>query len=117
MELVALLSTGTGTWGQVSGLIKQGEWEKIIVIGSDYARNFNVEGAVFDFVECDLNKPLASLKSEFEAKLKGKIDGTECALSIASGSGKEHMALVSALLSLPVGVRFTALTKDGIKML
>ena len=42
------------------------------------------------------------------------IDGTEVALSIASGDGREHMALISALLSLPVGVRFTALTKDGV---
>ena len=30
MELVALLSTGKGTWAQVSGLITHGDWEKII---------------------------------------------------------------------------------------
>ncbi|MEK6824179.1 MAG: hypothetical protein AABY06_04035 [Nanoarchaeota archaeon] len=28
--------------------------------------------------------------------------------------GKEHMALISALLNLPVGIRFAALTKDGV---
>ncbi len=44
----------------------------------------------------------------------GKIEGVEVALSIASGEGREHMALISALLSIPVGVRFTALTKEGI---
>ena len=49
-----------------------------------------------------------------KCKLKGKFKGTEIALSIASGSGKEHMALISALMSVPVGVRFTALTKEGI---
>jgi len=47
-------------------------------------------------------------------KLRGKIDGTEVALSIASGDGKEHMALISALINLPVGIRFAALTKDGV---
>ena len=47
-------------------------------------------------------------------KLKPKINNLEVALSIASGSGKEHMALMSALINLPVGVRFTALTKDGV---
>jgi hypothetical protein len=57
------------------------------------------------------------LKKELEDKLRGKIKGTEVALSIASGDGKEHMALISALLAQPVGVRFTALTKDGIVML
>jgi hypothetical protein len=119
-QLVALLSTGEGTWGQVSGLIKRGEWEKIIVVGSAYAKNFNVEGAVFDFVEVDLNKSLIPLKNELVEKLKPKLDSdfsSEVALSIASGSGKEHMALVSALLAIPVGVRFTALTKDGIVFL
>ena len=54
------------------------------------------------------------LKNEIMSKLKGKIKGTEVALSIASGDGKQHMALISALLSLPAGIRFTVLTKDGL---
>lgn len=119
-QLVALLSKGEGTWGQVSGLIKRGEWEKIVVIGDSYARNFLVEGIQFDFVEVELDKPLISLKKELTDKLKPKLDSdfsSEVALSIASGTGKEHMALVSALLAIPVGVRFTALTKEGIVFL
>ena len=47
-------------------------------------------------------------------KLKGKIAGTEVALSLSSGDGKEHMALISALINLPVGIRFAVLTKEGI---
>ncbi len=117
MELVALLSTGKGSWGQVAGLIRKGEWEKIIVIGTSFAKDFNVTGIPFDFIEYDSNKGLLQMKKEFERKLKDKIDSLEVALSIASGNGKEHMALQSALLALPVGVRFTALTKDGIIML
>lgn len=115
MELVALLSTGEGTWAQVSGIIKQGDWEKIILIGSDFAKKFQVEKE-HTFVEIKSSR-LIDLKEELVSKLKGKINGTEVALSIASGDGKEHMALISALLSLPVGVRFTALTKEGIVFL
>ncbi len=117
MEFVAFLSSGKGTWGQVSGLMKKGEWESIIVLGPNYASNFRVEGVPFDFIEYDEHKGITQLKKELSKKLEGKFKGTEVALSIASGSGKEHMALVSALLSLPVGVRFTALTKDGIIMM
>jgi len=113
MELVALLSSGKGTWAQVSGLMKQGEWDKIILIGSDFAKNFTSEKQ-FEYVQVDLNKKLADLKKELLEKLKNKFGGTEVALTIASGDGKEHMALISALLSIPVGIRFTALTKDGI---
>lgn len=112
MELVALLSSGKGTWGQVSGLVKQGEWDNIILIGNDFAKKFNVEKE-HEFIEIK-ESSLVDIKKEILEKLKNKIKGTEVALSIASGSGKEHMALISALLSIPVGVRFTALTKDGI---
>ena len=117
MELVALLSTGKGTWGQVAGLMQKGEWEKIIVVGTSFARDFTVQGVPFDFAEFDSNKSLVQLKKELAKKLEGKFGGLEVALSIASGNGKEHMALQSALLGLPVGVRFTALTKDGVVML
>lgn len=113
MELVALLSTGKGTWGQVAGLVNQGEWDNIILIGSEFAGKFTSDKK-HDFISVDTNKALVELKQEIMSKLNGKINGTEVALSIASGEGKEHMALISALLSLPVGVRFVALTKEGI---
>ncbi len=116
-QLVALLSKGEGTWGQVAGLIKRAKWDKIILIGGAFAKNFNVEGAEYEIIEVDLGKPLVLLKKEMLEKLKPRLDNdfnSEVVLSIASGDGKEHMALISALLSVPVGVRFTALTKEGI---
>jgi len=113
MELVALLSSGKGTWGQVAGLIKRGEWENIILIGNEFAEKFSTDKK-HEFIKVKTNQSLIDLKQELEKKLKDRIKGTEVALSVASGDGKEHMALISALLSIPVGVRFTALTKDGI---
>lgn len=112
MELIALLSDEE-TWSQVSGLIKHGEWDNIILLGSDSAKKFSAEKK-FEFIEMDLDKRLKDLRDDFSKKLNGKIDGTEVALSIASGNGKEHMALISALLNLPVGIRFAALTKEGV---
>jgi len=116
MELIALLSSGKGTWAQVSGLMKYGEWDKIFLLGDDFAKQFQVieKKDQTEFIRIDLNKKLKELKDEFQAKLRGKIDGTEVALSIASGDGKEHMALISALINLPVGIRFAALTKEGV---
>ena len=113
MELVALLSSGKGTWAQVSGLMKYGEWDKIILIGDDFAKDFKHDKQ-FEFIKIDLSKRIKELRDELMQKLKGKINGTEVALSIASGDGKEHMALISALINLPVGIRFAALTKEGV---
>jgi len=112
MELVALLSSGKGSWGQVAGVINNHDWDNIILIGNDFAKKFTLEKD-FEFIETK-SSSLVDLKEELLKKLQGKVKGTEVALSIASGDGKEHMALISALLSLPVGIRFTALTKDGI---
>jgi len=112
MELIALLSTGEGTWGQVAGVINHGEWDKIILLGNDFAKKFTLEKD-FEFIEIN-SSAFIELKEEIMNKLKGKVKGTEVGLSIASGNGKEHMALISALLSLPVGIRFTVLTKDGL---
>ena len=113
MELVALLSSDKENWGQVSGLMNHGEWENIILLGDDSARQFSSE-IKFEFIKVDLSRKIQDLKDDFLKKLRGKINGTETALSIASGNGKEHMALISALINVPVGIRFAALTKDGI---
>ena len=113
MELIALLSRDEETWKQVSGLMKHGDWEKVIILGEDSARKFSHQNP-FEFISIDLNKKIQFLKDEFMKKLNGKISGMEVALSIASGDGKEHMALISALINLPVGIRFAVLTKDGI---
>ncbi|MFH1325701.1 MAG: hypothetical protein ABIH49_02955 [archaeon] len=116
MEFIALLSSGKGTWAQVAGLIKHGEWEKIILLGDDFSSQFRIEDKkeITEFIKIDLGKKIRDLRDELINKLKGKIHGTEVALSVASGDGKEHMALISALINLPVGIRFAALTKDGI---
>ena len=113
MEFIGLLSSGREKWGQISGLMKQGDWDKIILLGNSSAKDFNSEKK-FQFIQVDTSKRLIELKKEIMEKLKDKIDGTEVALSISSGDGKEHMALISALINSPVGIRFAALTKEGV---
>ena len=112
MELIALLEKDEGTMGQVSGVINHGDWDNIILIGDHSSKNFS-NTKDFEFIEIS-DGSIIDLKDQISKKLKGKIKGTEVALSIASGDGKTHMALISALLSDPVGIRFTVLTKDGL---
>ncbi|MEM0465257.1 MAG: hypothetical protein QXW97_00985 [Candidatus Pacearchaeota archaeon] len=112
MELVAWIGKGQGSWGQVAGVINRNEWDSITLVGDEFGKKFTTQKD-FDFIEVK-SSGIVELKEYLLKKLKGRFKGTEVALSIASGEGKEHMALISALLSIPVGIRFVALTKDGI---
>ena len=112
MELVALLGKGEGTWGQITGVINHGDWDNIILLGDSSAKQFTNKKD-FEFIEIK-DGSIIDLRDEISKKIKNKIKGIEVALSIASGDGKQHKALISALLSLPVGIKFTVLTKDGL---
>jgi len=113
MELVAFIGSDRENWGQVSALIKRGNWNRIILVKNSDAREFPDAGA--ERIEIDSKDPLIDLKKDLVEKLGKKIRGIEVALSIASGNGKEHMALISALLSIPAGVRLVAFTKSGLE--
>ena len=116
-DLVACLSSGEKSWAHVSRLVKEQDWKKIFLITNDAGKqNFKSEKNV-EFVVVDFQKPVSELIEDIRKTLSGKLTDLEVALNIVSGSGKEHMAILSALLKLGVGLRLMAVTKDGIKEL
>jgi len=113
-SLVACLSTGKGTWGHVSRLIQDEKWDKVFLITNDFGKENFQKTNNTEFILIDSNHGLKELQEEIYSKLKNNLDG-EIALNIVSGTGKEHMALLSALLKLGLGIRLIALTKEGIQ--
>lgn len=115
MELIACLSTGKGTWGHVNRLIQDSNWNKIFLITNDYGKeNFSKDDKT-ELIAINLNQGIKELRDDMIKNLKDKIKGTEVAVNIISGTGREHMALIAALLKLGVGFRLIALTKDGVE--
>jgi len=114
MELVALLGKDRESWGQVTGLMNNGEWEKIILVKTKEAEDFPTYKNA-EIITIDSSKPLKEIKEDLMKKLRGKFSGLDVSLSIASGDGKEHMALIAALLSLPMGIRLAVFTKNGVE--
>jgi hypothetical protein len=114
MELVAFLGDDKESWGQVTGLINRGEWEKIVLVKTKLAKAY-LSPKDAESIIIDSSNSLLDLKTDLMQKLKGKFSGLEASVSIASGSGKEHMALISALLSLPLGIRLVIFSKKGIE--
>ncbi|MEK6841156.1 MAG: hypothetical protein AABW57_02420 [Nanoarchaeota archaeon] len=114
-ELIACLSTGKGTWGHVSRLMQDAKWSKIFLITNEYGKeNFSKDDRT-ELIAINLSQGIKELRDEIYNNLKGKIKGTEVAINIISGMGREHMALISALLKIGVGFRLVALTKDGVE--
>ena len=113
--LITNLSTGKGTWGHVGRLIEDQSFEKIFIITNEYGKeNFNKNDKC-EFITIDPNRELKEVRDEIQSALKNKIKETEVAVNIISGTGKEHMASISALLKLGMGIRLIALTKEGIE--
>ena len=103
--LIALLSTGKGTWGHVSELIAQEEWEHVFLITNEFGKEKYTNEKPFTAIVVDNRKPAQELAKDVEESLRGKVADTEVALNLVSGSGQEHMAVLAALLRLGLGVR------------
>ncbi len=104
-SLIACLTTGKGGWAHVSELMASTDWEKTYLITNDFGvQNFKSTKS-FEFIVINPDASLADIKEKIMAQLKGKIKDLEVAVNLASGAGKEHMALLSVVLSLGLGAR------------
>ena len=113
-NLVACLGAGEGTWSYMKRLIEEEKWEKAFLVTNSFGKeNFRAGNA--EFILIDDKQPLPVLVEGIRQQLEGKIADTEVALNLVSGSGKVHMAILSALLKLGLGIRLIALTYEGIK--
>ena len=114
--LVAVLSSGKGTWGYLGAIIEKEPWEKVFLVTNDFGReNFGkrvkTEKPV-EFIVLNLEKTIPELIDSIVGALSGKIADFQVALNIISGEGKEHTAVLAALLRSGLAVRLVALDKD-----
>jgi len=118
-SLIACLSTGKGSWAKLSVMIRQYEWDKIFLITNDFGKEkfFVDKPDKIELLVFDLNKSADILSSEIFSSLKDKKIGSEVAVNLSSGSGDEHMAVLSAVLKLGVGLRLVFLKEDKVEEL
>jgi len=114
--LIANLSTGKGTWGHVSRLIKEGSFDKSFLITNEFGKdNFRSQSEDVEHIIIDVRKPIKDLADDIKNALKGKFSDKEANVNLISGTGKEHMAILSALTQDGIKYKFIALTKNGIE--
>lgn len=114
--LIACLSSGKGTWAEVSRIIAAQQWSKVFLITDKFgSEKFQANKA--EFVLINTFDTLDKLIVDIKAGLKGITD-FEVALNLVSGSGKEHMALMEAVLELGLNFRLVTIdTNNQLKVL
>ena len=116
--LVACLSSGKGTWAQVYRLIEKERWEKVILITNEFGREKFERKPGTTLVTIDSSVTAARMKDLLVAALKPLMKDlsgfSDVAVNISSGSGKEHMAVLSSLMAIGVGFRLIDLQDDRI---
>lgn len=114
-DLIACLGTETKAWEYARRLIEGESWGKVFLVAdADGGNSFKCKKDVV-FVTADIKQPLPQLTEQIKRALDNKIADTEVALNLALGTGKEHMAILSALLKLGLGIRLVAYTPEGVK--
>ena len=110
--LIACVGEGKGTRAHVARLIEIGEWSQVFLITKDCTEKGLTEGN--RVIAVDIDKKIPEVAEEIKQKLKGKILDAEVALNIVSGSGKEHMALLAAVLKLGLGIRLVSVCEGNL---
>ena len=113
-ELIACLSSGKGTWMEVNSIIRAEEWGKIFLVTNDFGRQNYKPVKEAELIVLDAGDSLSNSIEKIKKALDGKINGLEVALNISSGDGKEHTALLSALMQLGIGFRLVAFSENKI---
>lgn len=116
-DLVLCLSRDEKSWPHLQRLIRDADWSKVYAITDGFCKDRFIAPKNIDFVIADFTKPAVEVIEELTRSLNKKFSGFEVALNFVSGTGKEHMVILAALLKLGVGIRLVAATKEGIKEL
>ncbi len=120
--LLAVLGIGKGTWGHIARLISEEKWDKIMLVGNDWGKeNFApfkkevaegkpVPAKEIDWILVNNRVGFNSLKGAIKEKLPNT---DEICISLISGSGKEHIAVLAALRESKKDFKLVILTGEG----
>ncbi|HZX33969.1 MAG TPA: hypothetical protein VFF09_01175 [archaeon] len=108
---LAVLGVGKGTWGHVARLISEEQWDKIVLISNEWGKENFAPPKECEWILMNNRAGFEVIKEE----IKGKLPEGEIAVSLISGSGKEHMAILAALREKKSNYQIVTLTGEGTK--
>ncbi|MBR9675890.1 hypothetical protein GOV05_02675 [Candidatus Woesearchaeota archaeon] len=113
-DLVVCLTEKKG-YRHVKRLINETDWSRIFVVTRHEVKSeFKFDKSVI-YIEIDPGKPIQEVINDIKSKLSFMFG--EVGLNLVSGTGKEHMAIIAALIRSGAGFRLVAMTKEGLVQL
>jgi len=110
--LIAVLGIGRGTWGHIARLITEETWDRVLIVGNDWGKENFSPGKEVDWIIVNNRSGFNNIKDTIKEKLPEK---EEIIVSLISGSGKEHIALLAALRESGREFKLVVLTGEGVK--
>ncbi len=110
-RLLAVVGIGKGRWGLVARLISEEEWDRILLISNEWGKENFSPAKECDWIMVNNRAGFEIIKDE----IKNKLPDSDIAISLISGSGKEHMALLVALKEKKSNYQLVILTGEGTK--
>jgi hypothetical protein len=115
-DLVACLGTGKGTWTGVLKLISKPEFVNVFLIANQWTKDsLKLKRENLNFVIINSDDKTSVIKDSVIKQLEGKIKDLEVAVNIDSGAGKEHTAIITALIQLGFALRFVVAEGEKIE--
>jgi hypothetical protein len=115
--LIACLSTGKGTWTEVTRIIKAQEWDKVFLITNKFGQENFKPAQNTKFILINAFQEVDQIAEQIKQNLKDQIKDFEIALNLISGTGKEHTAILKAVMELGLNFRLTTIKNNQLEIL
>jgi hypothetical protein len=113
-SLIACLSTGKGTWSYVIQLMRQQEWDTVFLVTNQFGKENFKSDRKCELIVTDDAQSVQEMVATIRQGISGRITDLEVAVNLISGSGKEHMAILSAILKEGLAIRLIGADGQGL---
>lgn len=115
-NLVACIGEGTGTWTNVLKLASNSQFQNSFLIVNEWTRkSLQISRPNIHLITIDSSASVSTIRDQIASQLKGKIMDFEVALNIDSGTGKEHAAVITALMRVGLSFRLVTLENEKVE--
>ncbi len=90
-------------------VISSQPWSRVFLLANEFAQqHYTPNGTNVELIPVNSLQELPVLVQEIKRSLQGKVADFEVGLNFISGTGKEHMAVLEAVMQLGLNFRLVA---------